>query len=45
MRQKLDYQIIKDNYRNRVTKEILDEFTKDEDKKLFTKDYKYAKLQ
>ena len=45
MRQKIDYEIIKDNYRNKVTKKILTDFTQKDDMKFNTKDYKYARIQ
>ena len=45
VRQKLDYEILKDNHRNKVTKVILNEFANDETRRLETKDFKYARFQ
>ena len=45
VRQKIHYEIIKDNSRNGDTKKILDLYAKDEDKKFHSTDYKYHRLQ
>ena len=44
LRQKIEYEIIKDNYRNRATKTILNEYAQEEGKKIKPMDYKYAKI-
>lgn len=45
VRQKLDYEILKDNHRNKVTKTILNEFANDENRKLENRDFKFARFQ
>jgi len=45
VRQKLDYEILRDNHRNKNTKKILIEYANDENRKLETKDFKYAHFQ
>ena len=45
VRQKLNYEIIKDNYRNKITQKIIEDFTNEEDTKMRTIDYKYARIQ
>ena len=44
LRQKLEYEIIKDNHRNRATKKILTDYAQEEGKKIKPMDYKYARI-